>query len=109
MDKAKCFITEKDQKSVPEQILANTIRRSYRYAKDFSDFADKGLSKKEPFVPDGCLAVWKVFDEFQTKQQAEETSKRQSRPKKRSINSNKRLHQPNNPSLSPFLILVIPA
>ena len=74
MDKLKCFITEQDQRSFPEQILGNTIHRSYRYAKDFSGFSGRDLSKKEPFVPGGCLEVWKVYDEFQSKQQAEEAT-----------------------------------
>ena len=81
MDKAKCFITEKDQRSFPEQILGNTIHRSYRYAKDFSGFNGKDLSKAEPFVPGGCLEVWKVFDEFQTKQKAEAAQQQAEQPK----------------------------
>ena len=81
MDKTRCFITEKDQRSFPEQILGNTIHRSYRYAKDFSGFSGKDLSKAEPFVPGGCLEVWKVFDEFQTKQKAEAAQQQAEQPK----------------------------
>jgi hypothetical protein len=48
--------------------LPNQIHRAFRYAKDYSAFQGKDLSKKTDMVPGGCYELWKTYQDWESHQ-----------------------------------------